>query len=120
MPLLFSYGTLQQPGVQIATFGRTLTGRRDALPGFGTTLVAISDPARAAAAGRSHNVNAVPTGRDDDRLSGTVLEVTEAELAAADGYEAPDAYRRMLVTLASGLRAWVYTYAGGDSTFPRD
>jgi hypothetical protein len=115
MPLLFSYGTLQQPGVQIVTFGRTLTGRADALPGFSTALVAISDPTRAAAAGRSHNVNAVPTGRDDDRLNGTVLEVTEAELAAADGYEAPDAYLRRLVTLASGVRAWVYVYVGDGS-----
>jgi hypothetical protein len=115
MPLLFSYGTLQQPGVQIATFGRTLTGRPDVLPAFGTALVEISDPARAAAAGRSHNVNAVPTGCDDDRLNGTVLEVTEAELATADGYEAPDAYRRLLVTLASGVRAWVYVYAGDGS-----
>ena len=112
MPLLFSYGTLQQPAVQIATFGRSVTGRPDVLPGFGTALVAIADPARAIAAGRSHNVNAVPTGRDEDRLSGTVLDVTDAELVAADGYEAADAYRRMLVTLASGVSAWVYVYAG--------
>ena len=112
MPLLFSYGTLQQPDVQICTFGRTLSGRTDVLRGFGTALVAISDPARAAAAGRSHHVNAVPTGRDEDRLRGTVLEVSDAELAAADGYEAADAYRRKLVTLASGAEAWVYVYAG--------
>src|SRR5579871_1487612 len=32
--LLFSYGTLQEKNVQIATFGRELTGRRDALPGY--------------------------------------------------------------------------------------
>jgi hypothetical protein len=28
--LLFSYGTLQQPDVQLATFGRRLGGERDA------------------------------------------------------------------------------------------
>ena len=115
MPLLFSYGTLQQPAVQVATFGRTLSGKPDALPRFGTALVAISDPARAAAAGRTHNVNAVRTGRDEDQLRGTVLEVSDAELAAADGYEAADAYQRALVTLASGAAAWVYTYAGDSS-----
>jgi hypothetical protein len=110
MPLLFSYGTLQESRVQIATFGRTLTGRRDTLPGFGTGLVPISDPARAAAAGRTHNVNAVATGCHEDRLNGTALEVTDAELAAADSYEAPDAYRRILVTLGSGAQAWVYVF----------
>jgi hypothetical protein len=33
MPLLFSYGTLQQEGVQRATFGRLLKGSADALVG---------------------------------------------------------------------------------------
>jgi len=33
MPLLFSYGTLQQQSVQQSTFGRLLTGRSDALVG---------------------------------------------------------------------------------------
>lgn len=31
---LFSYGTLQQENVQIATFGRLLNGAPDALVGF--------------------------------------------------------------------------------------
>ena len=35
---LFSYGTLQQDEVQLATFGRLLEGRKDALPGYATTL----------------------------------------------------------------------------------
>jgi hypothetical protein len=34
MPLLFSYGTLQQEDVQWSTFGRLLEGQRDELPGF--------------------------------------------------------------------------------------
>ena len=112
MPLLFSYGTLQQPAVQVATVGRRLTGKPDVLPGFGTALVPISDPSRAAAVGRTHNVNAVRTGREEDQLRGTVLEVTDVELAAADDYEAPYAYRRVMVTLASGAAVWVYVYAG--------
>ena len=34
MPKLFSYGTLQQEDVQLATFGRRLTGVSDALVGY--------------------------------------------------------------------------------------
>ncbi len=36
MPLLFSYGTLQQEDVQLSTFGRLLQGQRDELLGFET------------------------------------------------------------------------------------
>ena len=111
MPLLFSYGTLQQPVVQIATFGRILAGRPDLLRGFAPASVPIVDPARARAVGRSHHANAVRTTRDDDRVSGTVLEVTDAELAAADCYEIVDGYSRMLVPLASGVEAWIYVHA---------
>lgn len=31
MPLLFSYGNLQQGDIQLATYGRRLDGHRDAL-----------------------------------------------------------------------------------------
>ena len=44
MPLLFSYGTLQQPNVQRSTFGRLLRGHADELPGFEPSLVEIEDP----------------------------------------------------------------------------
>jgi hypothetical protein len=36
--LLFSYGTLQISSVQVATFGRELTGRADWLPGYVRTI----------------------------------------------------------------------------------
>ena len=42
--LLFSYGTLQDKDVQIASFGRELTGREDALPGYVRRIVPIVDP----------------------------------------------------------------------------
>jgi gamma-glutamylcyclotransferase (GGCT)/AIG2-like uncharacterized protein YtfP len=45
-------------------------------------------------------------------VSGTVFELTDAELAAADRYEEPAAYQRRTVTLASGKQAWVYVHAG--------
>src|SRR5438132_4605960 len=108
MPLLFSYGTLQDDDVQLSTFGRRLTGRADSLVGFEAALVAIEDPATAAAAGRTHHANATYTGHRDDRVSGTAFEVTDAELDAADEYERPAAYIRIETTLASGARSWVY------------
>jgi len=44
-PRLFSYGTLQDPAVQLANFGRRLGGQPDALPGFRRDLIEIIDPA---------------------------------------------------------------------------
>jgi hypothetical protein len=111
MPLLFSYGTLQQEDVQLSTFGRLLTGRADALVGFEAALVRIENPEVAAAARRTHHANAAFTANRDHRVSGTAFEVTDAELAAADEYERPAAYVRIETTLASGARAWVYVHA---------
>src|SRR3954467_3500786 len=110
MPLLFSYGTLQEERVQLATFGRLLTGTRDALPGFEPSLVPIGDRSAAAASGQTHHANVTPTAANDQRVEGTVFQVTDAELAAADAYERGASYGRELVTLASGQRAWVYVH----------
>lgn len=107
MPYLFSYGTLQQEEVQAATFGRKLVGRPDELPGFEQSLVEIDDPAVVATSGKTHHPIVAFTGDRNDRVAGTVFEITEEELARADGYEVA-AYRRVAVYLASGLRAWVY------------
>lgn len=115
MPKLFSYGTLQQQDVQRATFGRTLAGQRDQLAGFAQAEVEISDPHVVAASGKTHHPILVFTGRPIDRVSGTVFDVTEAELAQADDYEV-DNYRRIAVTLASGAQAWVYVDARHDTS----
>ena len=111
MPFVFSYGTLQDERVQLATFGRLLEGQRDELPGFEPSLVKIEDPAAAAAAGRTHHANVTFNGRPDTRVSGTVFEVTDAELEAADRYERTASYVRIVVTLVSGRPAWVYLHA---------
>jgi len=113
MPLLFSYGTLQDPEVQQATFGRTLRGEPDALPGFEPALVKIEGTVMATVPGRTHHANVVRSDAIDSRVDGTALEVTNNELAAADRFEAPARYERIEVTLASGRRAWVYVFAGG-------
>ena len=111
MPLLFSYGTLQEDDVQMATFGRLLTGDRDELPYFESSLVPIEDPQVTARTGRTHHANVVFNGRAESRVQGTVYEVTEAELAAADRFEEPAAYQRIAATLASGKEAWLYVDA---------
>jgi gamma-glutamylcyclotransferase (GGCT)/AIG2-like uncharacterized protein YtfP len=99
MPRLFSYGSLQQSEVQVATFGRTLSGRRDALTGF--------EIASAQRAGKQL-ATVVRSPRGDARVAGTVFEISAGELAAADEYERADDYVRISVTLASGADAWMY------------
>jgi gamma-glutamylcyclotransferase (GGCT)/AIG2-like uncharacterized protein YtfP len=110
MPLLFSYGTLQQEAVQISTFGRVLQGLPDVLVGFELSTKQIEDPAFVATSGKSEHAIVTFTGKDDSRVAGTVFEVTETELAKSDAYE-PAGYERTLGTLASGKRAWVYAGA---------
>ena len=104
---LFAYGTLQQAGVQRASFGRTLIGRPDALPGHRLDWVTITDPAVIAASGTDRHPLVRPTGEAGDEVRGTVLVLSTAELAAADLYEVDD-YRRRKVQLTSGHDSWVY------------
>ena len=111
MPLLFSYGTLQQDGVQLSTFGRLLHGQRDELPGFEQSLVTIEDPLVVATGGKTHHANVTFNGRSDSRVRGTAFEITDAELAAADRYEQLADYTRVAAVLASGNQAWVYVHA---------
>ncbi len=89
--LLFSYGMLQHPDVQLDTFGRVLEADDDVLPGY------TIDYAK--------NVRA--TGSARDKVVGKALRVTESELEASDEYEVAQ-YRRASVVLASGRTAWVY------------
>ncbi|GGA43659.1 gamma-glutamylcyclotransferase family protein [Dyella nitratireducens] len=110
MPKLFSYGTLQQENVQLATFGRRLAGHRDQLIGFVQTDIKIEDPDVIKASGKTHHPMLVSTNRPDDCVNGTVFDITETELAQADEYEVDD-YKRIAVTLVSGLQAWVYVDA---------
>jgi hypothetical protein len=107
---LFSYGTLQLEAVQMATFGRSLTGTSDALSGFELVDLTIEDPKVVAISGKSHHTMAKLTGRASDVISGTVFTVTPDEIQDADKYEVP-AVKRVAVVLQSGARAWVYVDA---------
>jgi hypothetical protein len=110
MPFLFSYGTLQQEDVQLSTFGRRLAGWPDQLENFEQSLVLIEDEDVIAKSGKTQHPIVKFTGLRSDRIDGTVFEITDVELAAADEYEVA-AYKRIAVVLASGLDAWVYVDA---------
>jgi gamma-glutamylcyclotransferase (GGCT)/AIG2-like uncharacterized protein YtfP len=110
MPLLFSYGTLRQRNVQLSTFGRLLQGQKDELLGFEQLVLKIDDPQVVAISGTTSHPIIKFNGRNDSRVSGTVFEITDAELVRADQYEVA-AYKRVAATLASGKQAWVYVDA---------
>ena len=107
MEQLFSYGTLQSESVQLATFGRKLAGRPDALAQYTVVPIEIEDQDFVAASGTAHHRNLSFTGNPSDVVEGAVLALTTHELQLADSYE-PAGYKRIQVQLRSGSPAWVY------------
>ena len=108
--LLFTYGSLQHPEIQLDTFGRLIEGEEDILSGYTVDYIEIDDP-RSLDVPR-HTVEPIvrTTGSPRDKVTGLVLSVTEDELEAADEYQ-NTLYMRGAVTLASGRVAWVYLSA---------
>jgi hypothetical protein len=104
---LFSYGTLQLPEVQCATYGRLLEGAPDVLVGYCLAPLVISSPEVVGISGLEVHTIARCTGDPADRIPGVVFGVTAAELEATDRYET-DAYARVEAVLDSGARAFVY------------
>lgn len=104
---LFSYGTLQQPEVQLANYGRLIDGEADALRGYVLAPLSIESPHVIAISGKSVHMIARATGESTDQVPGTVLFLTESELQASDAYE-EDAYKRVEARLESGRIAFVY------------
>ena len=103
---LFSYGTLQQREVQLATFGRALAGEPDRLRGFTLSTLAISNPDVVATSGLAEHL-ALRPGDPGEEIAGVAFAVTAGELVRADAYEDAD-YVRIEAPLASGRRAFVY------------
>ena len=110
---LFSYGTLQHPEVQQATFGRLLAGQADELPGYTLGVFIVRDAEFVEKSGKAAHATALPTADFGDSIAGTVLELTAEELALADRYE-PAGYVRQSVRLKSGIDAWIYTTVTGS------
>jgi hypothetical protein len=55
---------------------------------FEQSLVRIDDPQVVATIGRTHHANAQFNGNDESRVRGMVFEISDAELASVDEYEA--------------------------------
>jgi len=112
---LFSYGTLRQANVQTELFGGPVPTIDDALPGWRLDWVQITDPAVIATSDSDrHPILRPGPSVLGDAVTGAFLELDDAQLARADAYEVAD-YVRVQVTLASGLRAWVYVAADAAS-----
>jgi gamma-glutamylcyclotransferase (GGCT)/AIG2-like uncharacterized protein YtfP len=107
---LFSYGTLRLDSVQMASFGRLLQGRNDAMPRYRKDVVEITDPEVIRTSGERFHPIVVPSDDPSGAVEGKVFRITPEELAAADRYEVSD-YKRIQVALRSGLVAWVYVRA---------
>lgn len=103
---LFSYGTLRQPDVQRAVFGRELASEPDALAGFVPDTILITDPEVVATSGSERHL-ILRRQEGAPAIPGAALAIEVADLAPADAYEAED-YQRVVVTLASGRAAFVY------------
>ena len=95
--LLFSYGSLQQPEVQLSLYKRVLTGNEDLLLGFKLAEKLL------------YNQYPIIIDTKDytDVISGIVFELTLEELKFTDDYEG-EQYRRIQVKLESGREAWCY------------
>lgn len=93
--LIFSYGTLQDEEVQLAVFQRSLKGEKDRLLDYQLQSAQVY--------GRYPVVRPV----SHCIATGMCYELKPEELALADAYEGPG-YRRKLLPLESGRKAWVY------------
>ncbi len=97
MEKLFTYGTLQDPAVQMAVFHRVVKGISDTLDGYFKTEIKIG-----------FGVYPIIFPEPNSHVEGQYIEVTPEELALIDRYEGAE-YRRITVTLRSGVAAWVYS-----------
>lgn len=107
---LFSYGTLQDPKVQLATYGRLVDGEPDALRGYVLVNFVIDDPHVVSLSGKALHTIARHSGNPADRIPGTLLFLSATELSSSDDYEV-EGYARREVALESGRKAFVYVEA---------
>ena len=102
MEQLFSYGTLRSKEIQRQVFNRILTGKPDQLLGHKLKSLQIEEEF-----GMADYVVAVPTEGPSDPIHGIVYNISLSDLAKVDIFES-NAYKRVEVTLNSGIVAWIY------------
>ena len=104
---LFSYGTLQKDTVQLALFGRLLHGSKDRLNDHQLASVEIKDGSFLSKGEQNYQLTVIPSTGNNDSIEGMVFEISAEELLLADNYE-PAEYKRVIIALASGKKAWIY------------
>lgn len=102
MNRVFTYGTLQNPKIQLELFGRLLKGSQDKLKGFKKEQILISEQTYPILTPVQNKIQAI--------VEGVCYEMTEEDLVNCDAYEGIE-YKRIKVTLNSGTKAWVYIAA---------
>jgi gamma-glutamylcyclotransferase (GGCT)/AIG2-like uncharacterized protein YtfP len=107
---LFSYGTLRRDDVQLQLFGRLVKSLPDSLEGYKAEEIENKWDTPGTEGYQPYHLMAVPSGNPDDKVEGSALELSKEELQVADQYE-PEDYKRILVTLGSGKKAWIYVSA---------
>jgi len=102
MEQIFSYGTLQSKEIQMQVFNKLLTGTPDQLPGYQLKDLKIEEEF-----GMTDYFVAIPSENPSDEIDGIVFTISSEDLAKADLFES-NAYKRIEITLKSGITAWVY------------
>ncbi|WP_035673237.1 gamma-glutamylcyclotransferase family protein [Flavobacterium sp. 83] len=102
MEHIFSYGTLQSKEIQMQVFNKLLTGTQDQLKGYKLKDLKIEEEF-----GMADYFVATPSENPSDEINGIVFTVSNEDLTKADLFES-NAYKRIQITLQSGLSAWIY------------
>lgn len=102
MEKLFSYGTLRSKEIQMRIFNKLLTGTPDQLLGYKLKSLQIEEEF-----GMTDYVVVVPSENLSDVIHGVAFTVSNTDLAKTDLFES-NSYKRVQVTLKSGIVAWIY------------
>lgn len=105
--------------MQLSVYGRVLRGEPDTLVDWVRTRIGVPKRHKAALSGIAYYANVESSPGSGSHVAGTLLELTNAELTATDGYEQDADYVRVIATLASGRNAWVYVSASTVSNIGR-
>jgi len=89
-------------------FKRKLKGSKDILRGFKIEIIGITDEKFLSKGEDKFQKTIIATNDQKDFIEGTIFELTEKELSAADTYE-PENYKRVKAKFESGREAWIYT-----------
>jgi gamma-glutamylcyclotransferase (GGCT)/AIG2-like uncharacterized protein YtfP len=102
MEQIFSYGTLQSKEIQMQVFNKLLTGKPDQLLGYKIKDLKIEEEF-----GIEDYFVAIPSEDPSDCIKGIVFDISSLDLDKADLFESK-AYKRVQITLKSGIIAWIY------------